>query len=203
MCGAGHYGPAGPPPLTLPEAWSQKPPASGAMELGRGLLGRLETSQEDPQVFQSQGRPPEGPPPTCCGQPMVAWRVVPESSILYPCPWPRGRRKAEGMQESRPGPVPTGWGGSAGLPVGPRALWLGWSLSSPCKQQRHTEPPLCVHARVCACAGGLRAQGTHGLKPRMGALLVPLQLPSHAGPRWGSCLLTPVERLLCPSLVHS
>lgn len=61
------------------------------------------------------------------------------------------------MQESWPGHVPTGWGG--------RALQSASSLSSLCKQQRHTDS-LCV----CAHAGGLWAQGTHRHTLQMGAL---------------------------------
>lgn len=43
-----------PPTFHRPEAWPQQPCACGVMELGRGLSGRLENLQEDPQVFQSQ-----------------------------------------------------------------------------------------------------------------------------------------------------
>lgn len=65
------------------------------------------------------------------------------------------------MQESWPGPVLTGWGG--------RALQPASSLSSLCKQQRHTDSPH-VRAHVCALAGGLQAWGTHRLEPQMGVL---------------------------------
>lgn len=65
--GAGHYGPVGLPPPTCLRHGLRSLLLVEVKELGRGLLGRLQSPQEDPQVFQSRGRPPKAPP-TCCGQ---------------------------------------------------------------------------------------------------------------------------------------
>lgn len=140
MCRAGHCGPAS----HLSPARGM---ASAALCLWSDGIGK--------GAVRQAGEPPGGPSgfPVSAqlamgrAKPLVAlegeW--VPESSILYPCLWPRGRGKAAGMQESWPGPVPTGWGG--------RALQPASSLSSLCKQQRHTDSPR-VRAHVCALAGG-------------------------------------------------
>lgn len=159
MCGAGHCGPVGLPPLTCPRRGLSSLMLVERWIWGGGCQAGWRTPRRTPS-FSSLREGPLKHPQLAVGRakPLVAWRVSGSPSPPF-CTRVCGQEEEGRQQECRnPGQALSQQAGVRRLFSPPCP-----SLSSLCKQQRHTGSP-CVRAHVCARAGGLGAQGTRRLK---------------------------------------
>lgn len=163
----------------------------GPRSWGGGCQAGLGNRQEDPGVFQSQGRPL-----TCWGQDKAGGALedewVPESVISCLRLWPRVRGKAAGMPASWPGPARQAGVGGPGS-RGPACSSIRLVAKQPVQTAGTHRQPLCG-AHVHACAGWWGALGSGEPQPQTaGGSLATLQSQPHAGSRPGFCGLTPTH----------
>lgn len=182
--GAGCCGPAGCPPLTLPEAVSA----------AWGLWGDGEP-QEAPRFPQAQQGPLKHSRLTAGRtKPTAAWRVGRSLSPPFCTPMSVARRKREGNGHAGmlARPCPNRPGRRASPCVGHVLLTQIVARQPAQTAETHRADP--VDVRVCAWKAS--GSGYSLSQMEMGTPPIALWSESHTGLGWGLCLLTIAESLL-------